>query len=216
MMMSPESYYEEHLKGKTPEQIMTAIRSLKREIGRLKRQPIDMELEINPSIDVQILCSKEYLERAKQALVEAGGTYTPTKKELAEAAFKARIPFLRRITLTRSSFCCGRNDIHVVIVENECCYIALKNWSGDVPSKEDGTPIYKDEFLQKLDLLDLYEWKHRYIDYDVLDGEQWELLLDFSDNGKPIKIYGSNKYPDNFYDLEELFDLDSYSEYDED
>ena len=29
MMISPESYYEEYLKGKTKEQIMTAIRGLK-------------------------------------------------------------------------------------------------------------------------------------------------------------------------------------------
>ena len=37
MMIGPEAYYEENLKGKTAEQIMTAIRSLKRDINRLKR-----------------------------------------------------------------------------------------------------------------------------------------------------------------------------------
>ena len=36
MMISPESYYEEYLKGKTKEEITTAIRGLKQEIGRLK------------------------------------------------------------------------------------------------------------------------------------------------------------------------------------
>jgi hypothetical protein len=36
MMISPESYYEEYLKGKTKEEIMTAIRGLKQEIGHLK------------------------------------------------------------------------------------------------------------------------------------------------------------------------------------
>jgi len=35
-MISPESYYEEYLKGKTKEEIMTAILGLKQEIGRLK------------------------------------------------------------------------------------------------------------------------------------------------------------------------------------
>ncbi len=35
-MSSPESYYEEFLKGKTKEEIMTAFRGLKQEIGRLK------------------------------------------------------------------------------------------------------------------------------------------------------------------------------------
>ena len=36
MMISPEGYYEEYLKGKTDKQIMTAIRGLKQEMGRLK------------------------------------------------------------------------------------------------------------------------------------------------------------------------------------
>ena len=36
MMISPEGYYEEYLKGKTKEQILTVIRGLKQEIGRLK------------------------------------------------------------------------------------------------------------------------------------------------------------------------------------
>lgn len=35
-MISPEGYYEEHLKGKSAEQIMTAIRGLKQEIGHLR------------------------------------------------------------------------------------------------------------------------------------------------------------------------------------
>ena len=36
MMISPEGYYEENLKGKTKDQIMSAIRGLKQEIGLLK------------------------------------------------------------------------------------------------------------------------------------------------------------------------------------
>ena len=38
MMISPECYYENELKGKTPEQILTVIRSLKRKIAKLKRE----------------------------------------------------------------------------------------------------------------------------------------------------------------------------------
>ena len=36
MMISPEWYYEENLKGKTAKEIMTAIRGLKKQIGHLK------------------------------------------------------------------------------------------------------------------------------------------------------------------------------------
>ena len=37
MMISPESYYEEHLKGKDYRQIISIIRGLKNEMGRLKK-----------------------------------------------------------------------------------------------------------------------------------------------------------------------------------
>ncbi len=36
-MISLESYYEEYLKGKTKEEIMTAIRGLKQEIRQSKK-----------------------------------------------------------------------------------------------------------------------------------------------------------------------------------
>ena len=76
MMISPESYYEEYLKGKTKEEIMTAIRGLKQEIGHLKNSmenPYDgMKTVILPSEDTRIYWSREYLDKAKQAYVEAG------------------------------------------------------------------------------------------------------------------------------------------------
>ena len=37
MMIGPETYYEEHLKGKTAAKIMTTIRALKKEINQLKK-----------------------------------------------------------------------------------------------------------------------------------------------------------------------------------
>lgn len=36
MMISPENYYGEYLSGKDAKQIMTIIRGLKNEMGRLK------------------------------------------------------------------------------------------------------------------------------------------------------------------------------------
>lgn len=40
MMISPEKYYEEYLKGKTAVQIMTAIRGLKNLIGHQRHRNI--------------------------------------------------------------------------------------------------------------------------------------------------------------------------------
>ena len=83
MMISPESYYEEYLKGKTKEEIMTAIRGLKQEIGHLKNSMEnlynDTKTVMHPSEDIRLHWSRKYLDKAKQAYGEAGGTYTLSK-----------------------------------------------------------------------------------------------------------------------------------------
>lgn len=98
-MISPESYYEEHLKEKTKEQIMTAIRGLKQEIGRLKNTMEDPEYGIktimHPSEDTRLHSTREYLKRAKQTYVEAGGTYTLSKSEQKTADFDTNMGSLR-------------------------------------------------------------------------------------------------------------------------
>ncbi|MBS3988082.1 MAG: hypothetical protein KGZ38_08985 [Erysipelothrix sp.] len=85
MMISPEGYYEEYLKGKAKEQIMTAICGLKQEIGRLKNTmespDYGQEEIVHPSEDTRLHWTREYLERAKQAYAEVGGTYTLSKQK---------------------------------------------------------------------------------------------------------------------------------------
>ena len=44
------------------------------------------------------------------------------------------------------------------------------------------------------------DWKHKYINNDILDGAQWKLSLRLS-SGKKYDIYGSNEYPDGFDEL---------------
>ena len=60
MMISPEVYHEEQLKGKTKEQIMSVIRGLKKEIVHLKNMmespDYAQESVIHPSEDVRLDC----------------------------------------------------------------------------------------------------------------------------------------------------------------
>lgn len=69
MMISPEGYYEQYLKGKTKEQIMTAIRGLKQEIGHLKNvmehPDYGSEAVMHPSESTRLYWTREYLKRAK-------------------------------------------------------------------------------------------------------------------------------------------------------
>ena len=80
MMICTQTFYKANLQDKTPEQIMKVIRSLKREIGRLKSVVEDPSYKpkIQPSEKVKIACMQDYLHTAKQAYEKAGGIYIYT------------------------------------------------------------------------------------------------------------------------------------------
>ena len=72
MMICPEVFYESELKGKSVEQIEKVIRRLKKEMTNLKKtiewpDPEHITIEMHPSLEVQLKCTREYLERAKNA-----------------------------------------------------------------------------------------------------------------------------------------------------
>ena len=130
MMISPEGYYEEYLKGKTAAQIMTAIRGLKNEIGHLKNtmehpdyceQPI-----IYPSASSRMWCTRLYLERAKEAFVAAGGTYTPSQAELKAADFEENIPAISKLVFSIGGFF-GGYETRTYTLDDEHLYLDVEH-----------------------------------------------------------------------------------------
>lgn len=87
MMVSPEWYYEKHLAGKEPKEILKEIKNIKSEIKRLKKieeipiGDIFRKIEINPCPEVKIKCNRLYLQRAINALEELGIKYIPSSEE---------------------------------------------------------------------------------------------------------------------------------------
>jgi len=116
-MISPETYYSLNLEEKTPAQIMTAIRGLKREISRLKRvlEHPDYACTICPSVDVRLSCMQDYLEKAKQALTEAGGSYTPTKDERRIAEFNEHLETVADVRFRIGGYLTEKEDKTVVV-----------------------------------------------------------------------------------------------------
>ena len=109
MMICDETFYEMRLKGKTPEQIMPVIRGLKREKTRLKNiieHPNYRlkQLVMSPSEEVQFYMTCDYLERAKQALIEAGGVYIPSATEKRVIDFDDSIPYIKELKLSIGGF----------------------------------------------------------------------------------------------------------------
>ena len=117
MMIGPEGYYEEKLKGKSATQILTAIRSLKREISRLKNviEHPEYQCMIHPSDETQLWCCRLYLKRAKEALAELGVEYKPTVAEQRAIDFEANIPHISRMLFHIGGFLGGFTDVIVTI-----------------------------------------------------------------------------------------------------
>lgn len=59
-------------------------------------------------------------------------------------------------------------------------------------------PVSKEELLDGLHRLNIGKWRRSYDNRDILDGTQWEINIFFSDGHRPVRIWGSNAYPDNF------------------
>ena len=53
------------------------------------------------------------------------------------------------------------------------------------------------EFWKVIDEVDAWRWGKDYFNQDILDGTQWELVIDRKGK-KRRRIFGSNDYPPNF------------------
>lgn len=221
MMISPESYYEEYLKGKTKEEIMTAIRGLKQEIGHLKNSmenPYnDIKTVMHPSEDTRLHWSRKYLDKAKQAYVEAGGTYTLSKSEEKAADFDANINAICKITFNIGGYFGGYSTYIVELSEELKAYTKL--WEDVEPLvllDDNKEPFIKDTFIGALKELHIGEWRRHYttkrFGYMVLDGTQWELEFEYSNGHKSVRSDGDNSYPYNFDKLQMLIGIDNSCE----
>jgi len=92
----------------------------------------------------------------------------------------------------------GDNYMIMIIKSEDGAAVNYYAGEGYLPEeaipKEKLSPEEWREFIHKVFHCNIANWKKRYVDPHVVDGTQWELKVDFM-NGKPIKVYGSNKYP---------------------
>lgn len=214
MMISVESFYEQNLKGKTAAKILSVIRGLKREISRLKRAMAnpDMECIAEPSDGVRLFCTRKYLERAKQALIEVGGVYTPSKAERKAEEFDANIPYICRIEFEIGSYFSGRERRTYRIDGDKLRLSFGHSLSAFCEEVEMLADVSKDEFLERFADLHIGEWRRNYVNPWVLDGTEWDLRIEYSNGHKPIKIEGINEYPYNFDALQAFFGMEEEEE----
>jgi len=100
MMISPNSFYEDNLKGKTKEEVLSVIKGLKRDITSLNKDLFKPKINIFPNPAVIIDFDKEYLALAIKTYTELGGNYVLTKAEQKEAAFDNKLAQIEKIELS--------------------------------------------------------------------------------------------------------------------
>ena len=214
MMISPESFFKENLKGKDADQISSTIRGLKNRIGHLKNMMegsmYELETITCPSESTRLWYTRLYLERAKVALAEAGGVYTFSQAELKAKEFEDHISEISKIVFTIGGFFGGFEKRTINLDDTE-----VKMTISHLPALESGEeilfPMTKSDFLYELKQLYIGEWRKSYtterFGYTILDGTQWNLEIEFSNGMNTFKSSGDNSFPYNFDEFQKLMGI---------
>ena len=201
MMISPESFYEMELKGKTVPELRAILFRLRTEIGKIhdimegKCPPEEM---IDPSPLVQLSCIREYFALTVRALKEQGFIYKPTSQEKRISELYAAMDNIKSIDFQIGGFHSGYRTA-TLSIHPETKVVTLNS----VEQSEDDS----DNIMYLLQQLYLPEWKCEYVDLSVLDGIQWKLIITFHGEVKPFTASGSNAYPYNFHELLQILEI---------
>ena len=216
MMIAPATYVEMELAGKNREQAIKEVKSLWKEIRRLKKiieeEPDSEEMMICPMPDVRVSVYRDYIEAAREYFKDKGWEYEPEREEIADKALNDRLQDIQSIVIEYGGYF-GGTEKRTITFEGEKI-LAEKVYLLRVPSleelQEDPSDEFhgmeKAEFLEELADFHLGEWKKEYEDLNVLDGTQWSVMINFS-SGKAFKSCGSNRFPYNFYGFLDLMGI---------
>ena len=213
MMIASATYVEMELAGKNREQAIKEVKSLWKEIRRLKKiieeEPDSEEMMICPMPDVRVSVYRDYIEAARECFKDKGWEYEPEREEIADKALNDRLQDIQSIVIEYGGYF-GGNEKRTITFEGEKILVE-KKYILRIPSleelQEDPAEEFHDmekaEFLEEFADLHLGEWEKEYEDLNVLDGTQWSVVIKFS-LGKSFKSYGSNRFPYNFSGFLEL------------
>ena len=118
------------------------------------------ETVIMPSDSARLWCTRMYLDRAKQALVDAGGVYIPSKAEQKAELFDASVLAICKVTFGIGNFFVGY-ETRTIMVDEEHTHFDVEHSLILKPSNlHDGLdyPCDGEEFLDGIRELQIGEW----------------------------------------------------------
>lgn len=217
MMISPELYKEQNLKGRSKEEIFKLIKELRKEISELVQIEDTPDSEPSPMLPGRrtiISCDREYLKAAIEAYEETGGVYNPSDKERRELEFNNSLNHLGCVKFTLFSFVRG-SEVWICTIEEEDVLVRRMDFmrfpdEGQPAESKDEFRITKEEFFEGIKELHVTEWKRSYMRKEIVfdDGGDWSLEFFYYGPEKTRKYTGSGIYPYNFDELASLLRMD--------
>ncbi len=214
MMISPGTYVNMNLNGKSEEEANKAITELREEIARLKKvieeETESEEVFVSPSPETRLYMSYEYLDAARDFFASQGWNYEPSKEEVADMKFNERLDDIVSIDFEYGYVMAERDSRRITFDGdklNVVCGHFPYSLEADEPECEELRSLTRQKFLEELKRFHIGEWKKNYENPYVLDGCDWSLKIKYNDNTKR-SFSGSNMYPSGFYGLLELLEID--------
>ena len=206
MMISPESYYKEYLKGKTEPEIKRQIVSIKREIGhwiRIAESTGTDEGFIFPQPETIIQMNYEYLEQAKNALKEVGGEVVLSARDLAAEQFERDLDHMASF-----SFIIGLDDneydAYLVKLEDDQVLfsyynskdISIENGFYEEDDKMALAPFTAQQLKELLCRAKMGFWRRR---LSIREGSEapWKITFCYT-NKNPRTFFGAGYRPWSF------------------
>ena len=215
MMIHPKVYFENNIKGKSIAEIEKQITYCRNQIVKLIAKiedPVQL-IAISPSYETQMEFYSQCLELAKTELINVGGTYTPSRRELRIDYFNEDLDKLMMLDFTIGGVFEGYETTRC-FVDKDHVYIQefMQPESFDSKITRRLEHITSEQFLRELKMLNLGAWKKHYdissYNITICDGTQWSLFIYLANKNNPIIIGGNNHYPYNFKNLTSLLRIE--------
>ncbi|WP_246287263.1 hypothetical protein [Lacticaseibacillus absianus] len=206
-MISPSEYEHMYLVDQSPEAVFGQIRMLRRQMTKLRatlEPAAGVTAPAGPEIEeVQFDVNRLYLERAKAYYAAMGGVLQPTPAERRGQALDSRMAAIETVEFSIGGYFGGHDITTVDLTTGRIRRDHLpESQLGRIQFPPRTTTVT--DFITQLTALHLGEWRRRYVEPDIMDGTQWELIITFSDTHYRFEAWGSNNYPYNFANLEAL------------